>query len=86
MLGHKVVIATSKELVLKSSPESNVICMLFYKCFPIMYIIGIDYDLLFTDYIGMNGIFDAGLIGKYKCRIRLLDSFGTEPKCMPVNG
>ena len=28
MLGHKVVIATSKELVLKSSPESNVVCML----------------------------------------------------------
>ena len=50
-----------------------------------MYIIGIDYDLLFTDYIGMNGIFDAGLIGKYKCRIRLLDSFGTEPKCMLIS-
>ena len=28
MLGHKVVIATSKELVLKSSPESNIIGML----------------------------------------------------------
>ena len=28
MLGHKVVIATSKELVLKSSPESTVVCML----------------------------------------------------------
>ncbi|XP_019858888.1 PREDICTED: alpha-1,6-mannosylglycoprotein 6-beta-N-acetylglucosaminyltransferase B-like [Amphimedon queenslandica] len=37
------------------------------------------YDLLFTDYMGMLGIRDNGLLGRYKCRIRVLDSFGTEP-------
>jgi hypothetical protein len=41
----------------------------------------IQYDVLFTDYIGMFGIYYAGLIGQYKCRIRILDSFGTEPLC-----
>ena len=43
--------------------------------------LGFQYDLLFTDYLGMYGIHDAGLIGVYKCRLRILDSFGTEPQC-----
>ena len=33
----------------------------------------------------MLGIRDNGLLGKYKCRIRVLDSFGTEPICKLLN-
>ena len=33
----------------------------------------------------MYGVLDAGLIGQYKCRIRILDSFGTEPICKSIN-
>ena len=40
------------------------------------------FDVLYTDYLGMFGVRDAGLFAPYKCRIRLLDSFGTEPLCM----
>ena len=40
--------------------------------------LGFQYD---PDYLGMYGIHDAGLIGVYKCRLRILDSFGTEPQC-----
>ena len=39
------------------------------------------FDLVMTDYIGLWGIRDADLFGFYKCRIRVLDSFGTEPLC-----
>jgi len=37
-----------------------------------------------TDYIGLGGIKDANIFGEYKCRIRILDSFGTDPLCMFV--
>ena len=40
------------------------------------------FDLLFTDYLGMYGVHQVDLVASYKCRIRVLDSFGTEPKCM----
>ena len=39
------------------------------------------FDVMITDYIGLWGIRDADLFGFYKCRIRVLDSFGTDPSC-----
>lgn len=38
-----------------------------------------EYDVVFTDYIGLFGLRDAQLFPLYKCRIRVIDSFGTEP-------
>ena len=29
----------------------------------------------------MYAVHDAQLVGAYKCRLRIVDSFGTEPKC-----
>ena len=46
-----------------------------------LYIVEHPFDVLITDYIGMWGIRDADLFGSYKCRIRVLDSFGTDPLC-----
>ncbi|XP_065898668.1 alpha-1,6-mannosylglycoprotein 6-beta-N-acetylglucosaminyltransferase B-like isoform X2 [Dysidea avara] len=37
------------------------------------------FDVVMTDFIGLWGLRDADLFGYYKCRIRVLDSFGTEP-------
>ncbi|XP_065898670.1 alpha-1,6-mannosylglycoprotein 6-beta-N-acetylglucosaminyltransferase B-like isoform X2 [Dysidea avara] len=37
------------------------------------------FDVVMTDYIGLGGIKDADIFGAYKCRIRILDSFGTDP-------
>ena len=37
------------------------------------------FDVMVTDYIGLWGIRDADLFGFYKCRIRVIDSFGTDP-------
>ena len=42
------------------------------------------FDVVMTDFIGLWGLRDADLFGYYKCRIRVLDSFGTEPLCMHV--
>ena len=39
------------------------------------------FDVVMTDFIGLWGLRDADLFGYYKCRIRVLDSFGTEPLC-----
>jgi len=42
------------------------------------------FDVVFTDYLGLGGIKDADIFGAYKCHIRILDSFGTDPLCMFV--
>ena len=39
------------------------------------------FDVMISDYLGLWGIRDADLFGFYKCRIRILDSFGTDPLC-----
>lgn len=39
----------------------------------------LQYDLVFTDYTGLFGLRDSQHFPMYKCRIRVLDSFGTEP-------
>jgi hypothetical protein len=39
----------------------------------------VEFDLVFTDYIGLFGLRDSQHFPMYKCRIRVVDSFGTEP-------
>lgn len=38
------------------------------------------FDLVITDYIGANILSDNSLFGIFRCKIRILDSFGTEPR------
>lgn len=38
------------------------------------------YHLIFTDYLGMNGLHEARLVGIYNCRIRVLNTLGTDAK------
>ena len=40
-----------------------------------------DYDLVFTDYIGLTVLHVTSLFGACKCKIRVLDSFGTDALC-----
>ncbi len=48
-------------------------------------LIELQFDVVFTDYIGLFGLRDSRHFPLYKCRIRVLDSFGTEPICTSCN-
>lgn len=39
-----------------------------------------EYDIIFTDYIGLNAFREENIFVRYKCKIRVLDVYGTEPK------
>ena len=79
MLGHVIVIALSREQLIQVTTKSMY--MLGQDNVSRLFILGIHYDLVFTDYMGLQGLHDTGLMGIFKCHIRLLDSFGTEAIC-----
>ena len=40
---------------------------------------GDEFDVIFTDYLGLKGLEDSGIIPRHYCKVRVLDSFGSEP-------
>ena len=40
---------------------------------------GEDYDVIISDYIGLRGLQGNGILPDYYCRVRVLDTFGSEP-------
>ena len=83
MLGHVIVIALSREQLIQVTTKSMY--MPGHDNVSRLLILGTNYDLVFTDYMGLQGLHDTGLMGIFKCHIRLLDSFGTEAICKYLN-
>ena len=40
---------------------------------------GADYDVIISDYIGLTGLQEFRILPDYYCRVRVLDTFGSEP-------
>ncbi|KAL5494090.1 hypothetical protein EMCRGX_G015362 [Ephydatia muelleri] len=64
LLGHKVTIMTTRSQLYTKVPRHSE---------------DLEFDLIFTDYLGLAAMRENGYYFMYKCRIRVLDSFGTEP-------
>ena len=41
--------------------------------------LGDEFDVIITDYIGLLGLEQNGIIPQHYCKIRVLDTFGSEP-------
>jgi len=39
---------------------------------------GPQFDIIFSDYLGLEGLKQTGLFNRYQCRVRVLDTFGSE--------
>ena len=81
LLGHSITIATSKQQLQEATQHPGIFQDYESYTFYQFFFAAVTYDLLFTDYIGMYCLHDLKIIGIYKCKLRLLDSFGTEPIC-----
>jgi hypothetical protein len=76
-LGHRMTLITRKK-ILESDVQRK----------------GEDFDVVYTDYIGLHALRDMWLFPTFKvspnvifllqCKLRIVDSFGTEPLCMEV--
>lgn len=105
MLGHYVVILTSREQLTERVPldseslQNYIIVGVLTSDLPAIPLLESEYDFVFTDYIGLFALRDSQHFYLYKvhvscvgvltlttimslqCKIRVLDSFGTEPIC-----
>ena len=75
MLGHKITIVTTPAMLQEvARGMSSVIILLVYSTL----LTGPQFDIIFSDYIGLEGLKQTGLFNRYQCRIRVLDTFGSE--------